>query len=133
MSLPETFVERLEKIVPHEQLETIIHTFDAPKQVTFRYNPLKIAPNDLEDELKGEGIAFETIEWNHMEGIYRISPEDKLRLTQTKAFYEGRLYIQNLSSMIAPVLLDPKPEETVLDLAAAPGGNTLSVAGVLVN
>lgn len=133
MSLPEPFRERLGQIVPKEQFEAIIRTFDAPKQVTFRYNPLKTTPNDLENELRGEGIAFETIEWNHMEGIYRISPEDKLALTQTKAFYEGRLYIQNLSSMIAPVLLAPRPEETVLDLAAAPGGKTLILAGLMQN
>jgi tRNA (cytosine49-C5)-methyltransferase len=133
MSLPEPFRERLEKIVPSEQIEAILKTFDAPKQVTFRYNPLKTTVSDLETELRGEGIAYESIEWNHMEGVYRISPEDKLRLTQTKAFYEGRLYIQNLSSMIAPVLLDPKPEETVLDLAAAPGGKTLILAGLMQN
>ncbi|MBD3806859.1 RsmB/NOP family class I SAM-dependent RNA methyltransferase, partial [Sulfuricurvum sp.] len=54
-------------------------------------------------------------------------------LTQTKAFYEGRLYIQNLSSMIAPLLLAPRPEETVLDLAAAPGGKTLILAGLMQN
>ena len=133
MSLPESFKERLEKIVPSEQFDTILNTFGTPKQVTFRYNPLKTTSEALEKELSDEGIAIERIEWNAMEGIYRIAPEDKLRLTQTKAFYEGRLYIQNLSSMIAPVLLDPKPEETVLDLAAAPGGKTLILAGMMQN
>ncbi|MBD3806982.1 MAG: RsmB/NOP family class I SAM-dependent RNA methyltransferase, partial [Sulfuricurvum sp.] len=47
MSLPEPFRERLGQIVPKDQFETIIRTFDAPKQVTFRYNPLKTTPNDL--------------------------------------------------------------------------------------
>lgn len=131
MSLPETFTERLEKIVPREQFEAILKTFDAPKQVTFRVNTLKSAPSELEAELSQAGIAFERVEW--LEGVYRISPEDKLRLTQTDAFYGGRLYIQNLSSMIAPVLLAPEPEETVLDLAAAPGGKTLLLAGMMQN
>ncbi len=133
MSLPEAFKERLGTIVPKERFDLILKTFDQPKQVTFRYNPLKTTPQALDKELSEEGIAIERIEWNAMEGIYRITPEDKLRLTQTKAFYEGRLYIQNLSSMIAPVLLDPKPEETVLDLAAAPGGKTLILAGMMQN
>ncbi|KFN40039.1 MAG: rRNA cytosine-C5-methyltransferase [Sulfuricurvum sp. MLSB] len=131
MSLPEAFTERLEKIVPREQFTAILKTFDAPKQVTFRANALKSTPTELEAELSQAGIVFERVEW--LEGVYRISPEDKLRLTQTDAFYGGRLYIQNLSSMIAPVLLAPQPEETVLDLAAAPGGKTLLLAGMMQN
>ncbi len=131
MSLPEAFKERLEKIVPRERFAAILKTFDAPKQVTFRVNTLKSTPAELEAELSQAGIAFERIEW--LEGVYRISPGDKLRLTQTDAFYGGRLYIQNLSSMIAPVLLAPEPEETVLDLAAAPGGKTLLLAGMMQN
>jgi 16S rRNA (cytosine1407-C5)-methyltransferase len=133
MSLPEAFRERLEKIVPREQFETIIRTFDAPKRVTFRFNPLKTTPSELEAELEREEIVYERVGWSILEGVYRIAPEDKLRLTQSAAFYEGRLYIQNLSSMVAPVLLAPKPEETVLDLAAAPGGKTLMLAGMMQN
>jgi 16S rRNA (cytosine1407-C5)-methyltransferase len=130
-TLPDTFVERLSQIVPREQFESIIRTFDTPKQVTFRVNTLKSTAEALEDELKAADIPYESVGW--MEGVYRISPADKLRLTQTDAFYGGRLYIQNLASMVAPLILAPKPEETVLDLAAAPGGKTLMLAGMMQN
>ncbi len=135
MSLPEAFSERLEKIVPHELFESIIKTFDSPKQVTFRVNTLKSTVKALEAELHTAQIPFERIGWENgfMEGVYRVAPEDKLRLTQTDAFYSGRLYIQNLASMIAPLLLAPEPEETILDLAAAPGGKTLMLAGMMNN
>lgn len=133
MSLPEAFTERLERIVPEERYPSILSTFNTPKQVTFRVNPLKTTAETLETDLAKEGIAFEWIEWGVLEGVYRIDPADKLRLTQTKAFYEGHFYIQNLSSMIAPVLLAPEPEETVLDLAAAPGGKTLILASMMQN
>ncbi len=135
MSLPEAFKERLEKIVPPEQFNSILKTFDTPKQVTFRVNTLKSTPQELEIELTKANIPFEAVGWKttFLEGVYRISPEHKLALTQTDAFYSGRLYIQNLSSMIAPILLAPKPEETVLDLAAAPGGKTLMLAGMMEN
>ena len=131
MRLPEAFVERLRQIVPREQIEAILKTFDSPKQVTFRVNTLKSSPDQLEIELEAANIPYERIGW--MEGIYRILPQDKLRLTQTDAFYQGRLYIQNLASMIAPMILAPLPEETVLDLAAAPGGKTLMLAGMMNN
>ncbi len=135
MSLPEAFVQRLETIVPREQFEAILSTFDAPKQVTFRVNTLKSTPEELETELQAAQIPYEKIDWqtDFLTGVYRIKSSDKLRLTQTDAFYGGRLYIQNLSSMITPILLAPKPEETVLDLAAAPGGKTLMLAGMMEN
>jgi tRNA (cytosine49-C5)-methyltransferase len=133
MSLPEAFSERLKQFVPSERYDDILKTFDAPKRVTFRFNPLKTTPAELEAELIQEAIPYERVEWDILEGVYRIAPSDKLRLTQTKAFYEGRLYIQNLSSMIAPVLLAPRRDETVLDLAAAPGGKTLMLAGMMEN
>ncbi|HEX5623649.1 MAG TPA: RsmB/NOP family class I SAM-dependent RNA methyltransferase, partial [Sulfuricurvum sp.] len=120
MSLPELFTERLRQIVPPERYDAIIKTFDAPKQVTFRVNTLKCTSAELEKELASAAISYSKIDY--LEGVYRIAPADKLRLTQTDPFYAGRLYIQNLASMIAPLLLAPQPEETILDLAAAPGG-----------
>lgn len=134
-SLPESFVERLKQIVPREQFDSILRTFDSPKQVTFRLNTLKSTSKALEEALFTSQIPFERVEWTEglIEGVYRIAPEEKLRLTQIEAFYEGHFYIQNLASMFAPVLLAPQPEETVLDLAAAPGGKTLMLAGMMKN
>lgn len=129
--LPETFIDRLEKIVPPEQFSTILQTFDSPKQVTFRVNPLKSTREQIEQQLAALAIAFEPIAW--YAGAYRIAPDDKLRLTQSDMFYNGEIYIQNLSSMLPPILLAPKPDETVLDLAAAPGGKTLMLAGMMKN
>ncbi len=131
MSLPEAFSERLRQIVPRDRIDAILKTFDAPKQVTFRVNTLKSTPHELEVELTTASIPHKRIAW--LEGAYRIAHDDKLRLTQTDAFYEGRLYIQNLASMVAPMVLAPQPEETVLDLAAAPGGKTLMLAGMMKN
>jgi tRNA (cytosine49-C5)-methyltransferase len=133
MSLPEAFRNRLEKIVPREKLDQIVETFDTPKNVTFRVNTLKSTPQLLEAKLTAANIAFETITWDLLDGVYKIKSEDKQTLTQTSMFYEGELYIQNLSSMIPPLLLSPQPEETVLDLAAAPGGKTLMLAGMMEN
>ena len=133
MSLPEAFRDRLEQIVPREKFAQVLETFDSPKNVTFRVNTLKSTPQQLETKLTTANIAFETITWNLLDGVYKIHSNDKQALTQTTMFYDGELYIQNLSSMIPPLLLSPKPDETVLDLAAAPGGKTLMLAGMMEN
>ena len=54
-------------------------------------------------------------------------------LVDSGAAREGRVYLQNPSSMVPVLLLDPRPGEEVLDLAAAPGGKTVQIAGRMDN
>ncbi|WP_255949526.1 RsmB/NOP family class I SAM-dependent RNA methyltransferase [Streptomyces odontomachi] len=42
--------------------------------------------------------------------------------------HEGRVYVQNASSLIPPVALDPRPGDSILDVAAAPGGKAFHLA-----
>lgn len=45
----------------------------------------------------------------------------------------GYVYIQEAASMIPPVVLAPRPGETVLDLCAAPGSKTTQIAAMMEN
>ena len=42
--------------------------------------------------------------------------------------HEGKVYLQNASSLIPVVALDPRPGESIVDTAAAPGGLKMSGA-----
>ncbi|MEU6131461.1 RsmB/NOP family class I SAM-dependent RNA methyltransferase [Saccharopolyspora sp. NPDC047091] len=42
--------------------------------------------------------------------------------------HEGRVYLQNAASLIPPVALDAQPGDSVLDVAAAPGGKAFHIA-----
>lgn len=54
-------------------------------------------------------------------------------LTETEEYKNGFLYIQNLSSMIPSLVLDPQPEEKILDITAAPGSKTTQIAALMQN
>ena len=45
----------------------------------------------------------------------------------------GEYYIQSLSSMIPPLILDPKPNDVVLDLCAAPGSKSTELGEMMHN
>ena len=128
--LPAEFTERLRRLLPPERYTDIEASFHRPKSTTFRVNPLKSDAESLQRELEEGGLSVEPVGW--LPGAFRLNdPAQRRALTESDAFYEGRLYIQNLSSMLAPLLLDPRPGEQVLDLAAAPGGKTLMMAGMM--
>lgn len=86
-----------------------------------RVNTLKLAPEAL------KGIApwpLEPIPWCP-EGFYYPA---EARPGPHPFFYAGLYYIQEPSAQAVGVLLDPRPGERVLDLAAAPGGKTTHLA-----
>ncbi|MDR1673848.1 MAG: 16S rRNA (cytosine(967)-C(5))-methyltransferase RsmB [Oscillospiraceae bacterium] len=49
----------------------------------------------------------------------------------TDAYKNGLFYVQNLSSQLCAVALDPKPGDTVLDLCAAPGGKSFTLSQLM--
>ncbi|MEF8824260.1 MAG: RsmB/NOP family class I SAM-dependent RNA methyltransferase [Desulfohalobiaceae bacterium] len=54
----------------------------------------------------------------------RVADDGPRALGSSVAAFFGLVYIQDLSSMLPPLVLAPQPGETVLDLCAAPGGKS---------
>ena len=48
-------------------------------------------------------------------------------------YENGEIYFQSLSSMLPPIILNPKEGENILDMAAAPGGKTTQMAAISEN
>ncbi len=130
MALPERFVERFREIHP-DDADTLLKTFERPRKTAFRINPIKISVEEALERLRAEGFEPEPVGWYPY--AFTLPPEARPRLARTELFNEGAIYIQSLSSMLAPLVLEPKPGETVLDLAAAPGGKSLMIAAMMEN
>lgn len=86
--------------------------------------------NTLADEeqligrLRAEGIEAERAGWPEFALRLKKAPE----LGRSGGFREGLFHIQDLSSQILCAMVDPRPGETVLDVCAAPGGKTFTLA-----
>lgn len=98
---------------------------------SFRANTLKITPEQLQQKLEQVGLTPKPVAW--LAAAYTLPQSMRPQLLETQEFAEGLLYIQNLSSMIPVVVLDPQPGETVLDMAAAPGSKTTQLAVQMKN
>ncbi|WP_457561967.1 SAM-dependent methyltransferase [Caminibacter pacificus] len=115
--MEKVFFERIEKINPK-----IIDGLKEKKEFSFRINRHKA---DLEaiDELREEGYNPKKVEWSDF--VYTLPIEDRKKVTKSKPYTSNKIYIQNLSSIIAANSLDIDEKDWVLDLAAAPGGKSL--------
>lgn len=96
-----------------------------------RVNPARATPEGLQARLlKQYGIASE----KHplVPGCLSITDPQGLA-GKTIEHILGYYYIQSLSSMIPPLVLNPSEEDKVLDLCAAPGSKTTQLAALMNN
>jgi len=63
---------------------------------------------------------------------YKIIDE-KSSLSHSLEFFRGYFAFQGASSQIPPLVLDPKPGDKVLDMAASPGSKTTQMAAMMQN
>ena len=96
------------------------------KRTTFRVNPLKGDREAVLREIADAGIATEPIAWYDDAFLLPDGNEEQLR--PLPCYDAGAIYLQSLSSMLPALVLAPKAGETVLDMAAAPGGKTTQMA-----
>nr|MBR4281494.1 RsmB/NOP family class I SAM-dependent RNA methyltransferase [Clostridia bacterium] len=101
------------------------------RPVTLRANTLKSDAAQVMAALDAAGIACEQQPW-YPDAF--VLPDVREDAVQALPEYEaGNMYLQSLSSMMPALVLNPKKGESVLDMAAAPGGKTTQMAALSGN
>ena len=121
-NLPEKFVERLKRLYSSKNFDEVLHSIQTKPLPSFRTNTIKISTEDLEKKLIDKDFQIEKVSWYR--DAFILKNKSVRELTETDEYKKGYLYIQNLSSMLPALVLDPKPNEKILDLCAAPGSKT---------
>lgn len=84
----------------------------------------------LPELLKKYGIILEKNSF--VPNAYKIL-EGKEAIGKTIEFTFGKYYVQSLSSMIPPLILNPSENEIVMDLCAAPGSKSTQLSEMMNN
>jgi 16S rRNA (cytosine1407-C5)-methyltransferase len=108
-----------------------MNALSTPRWGSFRINTLKSSFADIAGELHDKGIHVEPYEW--IENVYTFSRDDEYALKGTRVFYDGKIYLQSLASLLPVLVLAPKPGQSILDVCAAPGSKTTQLAAVTSN
>ena len=124
--LPAEFIEKLKKIYPGS-FPKVFESFLHKREETFRINYLKTDLPHLKEDLDREGIRYRELHWPKGSFILRSKSTD---FQKSPLYIDGKIYMQNISSMIPPILLDPRRGESILDLCAAPGAKTSQIASL---
>ena len=131
-TIPQAFFERLEALLPAaESYQQVCAALQTGTPTSLRTNTLKTDADTLSAQLAADGFELEPVPWYKQAFILRNKTIGEL--TEHPLYDQGHLYIQGLSSMIPPIVLDPKPDQSILDLTAAPGSKTTQMAGMMEN
>lgn len=129
--LPNFLEEKLKKQYSSEEIEKIINGYTSNRVMSLRINTIKTSKDKIEAELKQNNIKYTEVSWYNEALIIENINENDIR--KMNIYTDGEIYLQSLSSMIPVIVLEPKPGENILDMAAAPGGKTTQISAITNN
>lgn len=123
MELPENYIQRMKKQLGNE-FEDYLQALDEAPVHGLQCNTLKTSPEHFSAVFPRH---ITPVPWS-VSGFY-YSGEEKI--TKHPYFDAGLFYMQEPAAQLPASVLPVKPGDRVLDLCAAPGGKSLTLAGKL--
>lgn len=123
-SHPKWLVLRLLDLVGPDETQAFLRLDNDTVPTCIQVNPLRTTAEELERELRGAGVAVQPHPW--LEGCLEITGTGDLR--SMPAFREGRFLVQDAAARLAAMAAAAAPGDRVLDVCAAPGGKSFTMA-----
>jgi 16S rRNA (cytosine967-C5)-methyltransferase len=127
-SHPEWFIMYFLKEFSEEFVKELMIKNNTPPEMTIRVNTLKCNRDHLEQLLLEKniharvGIVDDALIVSGLSGIEK-----------SEEFLNGLFQVQDQSSMLSSLILNPSPLDTVYDLCSAPGGKATHMAQIMKN
>jgi len=126
------FIERM-KLLLGDDFENYFKKIRDEPLKSIRVNTLKIFPKDLKKKLENKGWKIKQPFENFPEIMIVESKLEPGELGRALEHLLGYYYVQEISSMLPVIALNPKPNEIILDLCSAPGSKTTQIASKMKN
>ena len=125
----------LEKIIKDNyednEVKKIMDGFRKKRKVSLRVNTLKGTREEVLKVLDENNIQYKDVSW--YQEAFIIDNALEWEIKELDIYKEGKIYLQSLSAMIPALILNPKANESILDMTAAPGGKTTLMAALSDN
>ena len=125
-SMPVWIIEELLKENDIKKVEEICKASNIKPKVTIRINCLKTNKEELENLLKEINITFQE---GKLEDFLIL--EKAKNIEQLDLFKQGYFTVQDEGAGLIAKIVNPKPNERILDACSSPGGKTTYMAELM--
>lgn len=127
-SCPTWIISDIIKDYGTEQAEEILKAYLLPSKTFLRVNTLKIPSGELYNKFNKMGIELYD---DGLENCFAV--KSGIDFSSNPLFKDGLFHIQDVSSQKCAISLSAKKGERVLDVCAAPGGKSFTIAQTMEN
>ena len=128
-SCPEWLIQLWENAYGTEKMHALLESLSAHAPVYIRVNETRITTQDLIKKLSEENVLSEEVDW--LPGALELKSTGSIPMLN--AYQEGLFHVQDLSSQLCCQLLAPSANSCVIDVCAAPGGKSFTIAELMKN
>ncbi|VVB74940.1 tRNA (cytosine(49)-C(5))-methyltransferase [Candidatus Tiddalikarchaeum anstoanum] len=125
----DSFKEYFKKLIGDE-LDSFINSSMIPLPDSIRVNTLKTSREKLKELLLAKSWVLEDVPF--YKDAFIVKKRNQA-LGNSLEHFMGYYYVQEQSSMIPPLVLDPKEGDVVLDCCASPGSKTSQLSQLMNN
>ncbi|MEC4895039.1 MAG: 16S rRNA (cytosine(967)-C(5))-methyltransferase [Oscillatoria sp. PMC 1051.18] len=129
-SFPDWIVENWLAQWGFAETEQLCAWFNQPPTIDLRVNILRTSLEEVSSALIAAGINVASVP-NLPQALRITGGAGKIQ--DLPGFQEGWWTIQDSSAQLVSYLLDPQPEDVVIDACAAPGGKTTHIAELMAD
>jgi 16S rRNA (cytosine967-C5)-methyltransferase len=123
-SMPIWLVKRWIEAYGSQMTEKMLESFLEEKPTTIRCRLYRTSMEETLQSLRDQGVTVEKAPY--LDYAYYISGYN--HILTLDAFREGKIQVQDVSSMLVAEAASPRRSSYVIDLCAAPGGKSLHIA-----
>jgi len=116
--MPSDFISELYKMYSPITVDKILSGMTNDRFLTLRVNTIKYDIQSLMRYFRSINIKYERVPWYPDSLIIKNVREKEIQ--KLDIYAKGYIYFQSLSSMIPPLVLNPKKGDRILDMTAAP-------------
>ena len=123
-SMPEYLVEKWKAAYGVKTTERILEDFLTERPITVRCRTHKASLREIVTSLKSQGVTVEQAPYLP----YALKISDYNHILTLETFLQGKILVQDVSSMLVAEAASPKKGDHIIDMCAAPGGKSIHAA-----
>lgn len=129
--LPKELLDCFYEVYSINIVDLILKSFERNRKTSFRINSIKGNYEEISKELRSNRIKF--VNHSVVKNAFVLKDGNERQLNKLKCYEEGKIYVQNISSMLPPMFLELEKGQRILDMCAAPGSKTSIIASMIEN